>query len=95
MSAEEPLSSSSSLTIKKTDIPIKTLIITLVMPEYEDFISFSAILKVEKIELKTKVWITVDILANCLIVMASDHKNKHWGNTVWWHKWIEKAKLHP
>lgn len=64
------------------------------LPEYftqlfgssEDFISFSAILKMEKIELKTKVLITVDILANCLIVMASDHKNKHWGNIVWWHK---------
>ena len=45
MSAEELLSSSFSLTIKKKKyIPIKTLIITLVMPEYEDFhLIFSSI----------------------------------------------------
>lgn len=50
MSAEELLASFSSLTIKKKKyIPIKTLIITLVIPEYEDFLSFSAVLRVEKI----------------------------------------------
>lgn len=44
--------------------------------------SFLAILKEGMIELKTKVWIIVAILTNCLIVMASD--KKHSGNMVQW-----------
>ena len=60
------------------------------MPEYEDFHLIFSSIKSGKDITKNKS-LNYSWYFNSLIVMSSDHKNKHWGNEVWWHKWIQKA----